>query len=92
MPTSRFCSVFSAAHSRTPASVARRSSEVPLSAKNTLSTCSDSKTGSALGAASQAASAFRPAAVIEYTVRGRLPCESDSALASPCATSFFGSS
>ena len=44
------------------------------------------------GFGTHAAIARRPLAVIVYTVRGRLPTISDDARASPCATSFFGSS
>ncbi len=82
----------SSIQSRVLSMVATRSCFVPCSAKNTFTSCSNSRTGPSPGVGTHAAIARRPFAVIEYTVRGRLPTFSDVALARPCATSFFGSS
>ena len=65
---------------------------MPCSAKNTLTSPSNSMTGPSLGSGIHALIAFRPAGVMAYTVRGRLPTCSAVALARPCSTSFFGSS
>jgi hypothetical protein len=84
--------VRSCAHSRAATSWRRRSAVVAWSLKKTLSSCSLSNTGPSPGSASQAASARRPLAVIEYVVRLRRPVAPSVAWARPRATSFFGSS
>ena len=59
----------------------RSDSLVPCSAKKVLSSCSNSKLGPSPGSVSHSRSARRPAGVIEYTVRGRRPIASASAVA-----------